>query len=87
MKKFFHVLFVVFSLYAAVALGEVKSLKTLVNKATEEEKKDLVKLLDQISLKPKKDPKTGKMVFEVTKIQKGSVFEREGLKLGDLVSQ
>ncbi len=82
--------FSVFSFLLFVGLSanaETKDLKKIITKATAVESEDLGRLLNQVTLVPAKDPQTGKTVFKVTKIEKGSVYEREGLKVGDLVTQ
>ncbi len=85
MKYLFFI--TVFSLigFSSFARAEVKDLGPIMKKASATE--SLSNLLEQISLAPAKDPKTGKNVFKVTKIKKGSVYEREGIKVGDLVTQ
>lgn len=62
------------------------SLAAIVNQAPSDEKSN-PKLLEQINLIPTTDPQTNKRVFKISRIQKGSLFERAGLKVGDLVSQ
>lgn len=64
----------------------VKDWNMLLSKATLQEKNDLGKVLQQIRMIPAKDPSTGKSVFKVIAVEKGSVFEREGVRTGDLIS-
>jgi len=71
----------------SAAFAEMKSVNAIMKKANAEEQKDLSKLLSQITLAPTKDPTSGKPVFKVIQITKGSIYEREGLKVGDLVLQ
>jgi hypothetical protein len=66
---------------------EVKNLNEIISKNDLSAKTDLSTLLSQLTLKPIKNPKTGKSLFQVTKIDKGSVWEKSGLKVGDLVTQ
>lgn len=63
----------------------IKNLSDSVAQATSKEKKDMGKLLTDISLAPAVDPKTGRNVLQVASIAKGSVYERTGIKVGDLV--
>ncbi|NJL26014.1 MAG: hypothetical protein HC902_13170 [Calothrix sp. SM1_5_4] len=71
---------------AAGNASEVKDWNTLLSKATPQERGDLGKVLQQIRMVPAKDPATGKSVFKVMAVEKGSVFDREGVRAGDLVS-
>lgn len=78
--------------FALILLGSVSfagthDLNATLAKASAEEKSDLTKLLQQISMVPSKDPQTGKSIFKVTKVEKGSFWEKQGYKVGDLVSQ
>lgn len=69
------------------AIGEVKNLNDIISKKDLAAQTNLSALLAQIKLKQVKDPKTGKSLFQVTKIEKGSVWEKSGLKVGELVKQ
>jgi hypothetical protein len=63
-------------------------------KATPEEQKDLGTLLQQIRIVPAKDssgkiildPQTGNSILRVMAVEKGSVYDREGVRVGDLIS-
>lgn len=72
--------------FALHAHAEIKQLNDILSKATAEETQNLPKLLQQIQLSPTKDPKTGQSVMKVVKVEKGSLFDREGVKVGDLLS-
>lgn len=77
----------VFSLLfvGGVAKAEIKIWDDLLAKAASEEKNDLGKILQQIRMVSAKDPRTGQSVFKVVAVEKGSVFDREGVKVGDLL--
>lgn len=68
------------------AQAEIKSLDAILAKATPQETNDLGRLLQQIRIVPAKDPATGKSVFKVMAVEKGSVYEREGVRVGDFLS-
>ncbi len=87
MKNLINLILGISLILCSVTKAEIKSLTNIMAKANIEEKKDLPKLLEQITLVPTNDPKTNKTVMKITGIHKGSVYEREGLKVGDLVSQ
>ncbi len=61
--------------------AEPKNLNTVMAKATPQELNDLSLLLKQITLKP-----AGNSLMEVVRVEKGSVYDREGIKVGDLLS-
>lgn len=69
-----------------IANAEIKRLDDILAKATPEESKDLGSLLKQIRMVPATDPETGSSVFKVMAVERGSVYEREGVEVGDLVS-
>ena len=81
--------FLVFLFASIVSLysfsSEIKYLDDIMNKATKEEKKDLVNLLKQIRFLPSPSKKSGRSLMKVTFVEKGSVFEREGIQVGDFV--
>lgn len=70
-----------------VTIRELKNLNDIISKNDLSAQTDLSTLLAQITLKPARDPKTGKSLFQVTKIEKGSAWEKSGLKVGDLVTK
>jgi len=78
-------LFSSFMIFGVFAYAEVKDLNVVIAKGTPVEAKDLGKLLGQILLVPAKIQRSNQSVFKVTKVEKGSVFEREGIRVGDLV--
>lgn len=66
---------------------KIKYLNDVFAKATPEDFKDQEKLLEQLTFSPShKDSTTGVQIFKVTNVVKGSLFEREGLKVGDLIA-
>lgn len=71
---------------AAIANAELKRFDEVLSKATPQEKSDLGNLLKQIRMVPAKDPKTGQDAFKVVAVEKGSVYDREGIKVGDLLA-
>jgi len=73
-------------LFNFAAKADVRYLDDVIAMGTAEEQSDLAKLLGQIELKPTKDPQSGKFLFQVKKVEKGSVYDRAGLKVGDFVS-
>lgn len=82
--------FLTFALVVFVAIlaraSEIKHLDDITQQASVEEKSDLKRLLEQIQLAPERDPDTGKHVFRVTAVEPGSVYDRSGIKVGDLVA-
>lgn len=64
---------------------KLKYIQEALRHATADEKKDLTKLLDQIEVSPIKAKYKGKTVFKVRFVEKNSVFDRAGIKRGDLV--
>lgn len=71
---------------AVSANAAVRDWESLISKATPEEQSDPGKILRQIRIVPAKDPNTGKVLFKVVAVEKGSVFDREGVQVGDLLS-
>lgn len=67
--------------------AEIKNLNEIISKSNLSSQSDLATLLSQLTLKPVKDQKSGKSLFQVTKIEAGSIWEKSGLKVGDLVTQ
>lgn len=60
--------------------AEPKNLNDVLSKATPQEMHDLPKLLKQIRMEPVENS-----LMRVTEVEKGSVYEREGIKVGDLI--
>ena len=81
-------LFIAISIVIAAfgANAEIKNWDAIIAKATPQEKNDLGKVIQQIRMIPVKDPQSGKSVYKVMAVEKGSVFDREGIRVGDLVS-
>jgi hypothetical protein len=73
--------FLVMAHFSSFVHAEVKNLNDVMSKATPQELKDLPKLLKQIRMKP-----SGNAMMTVTAVEKGSVYDREGIKIGDLIS-
>lgn len=71
--------------FCSISNAKVKDISNYMDFATKEEKSDLIKLLQQIKLVPAKDPDSGRQVLKVASLDKGSVYDRIGLKVGDLV--
>ena len=87
MRPFKYLFLSVFLGFSISALGaEVKYLNDTIAKATPAEMSDLTKLLGQLSMVPEKDSKAGASVFRVRSVQKDSLWARNGIKAGDLVS-
>jgi type II secretory pathway component PulC len=74
-------IFVALSIFPLSSPAEPKNLNAVMAKATPQELNDLSLLLKQITLKP-----AGNSMMEVVRFEKGSVFDREGIKVGDLLS-
>lgn len=68
------------------AFAEVKDLDQALVKANLQETRDLASALKQIQMVPAKDPETGKSVMKVIKVERGSIYDRAGIKVGDLVA-
>ena len=82
MKLISYILFSMVLAVCSASFAKVQDLKTALAFAKNE---DLGKLLAQVTLVPTKEKQKGKMLFKVTKIEKGSTWERLGWKVGDLV--
>ncbi|HAG91870.1 MAG TPA: hypothetical protein DCL41_08365 [Bdellovibrionales bacterium] len=70
----------------AYSSNQVKDLNQIISKASTAEMANLGKLMQQIHLVPAKGPNGTKNVFKVVSVEKGSLYEREGIKAGDLVT-
>ena len=68
-------------------MAKVQDMNAMLTSATSEEKNDLAKLLMQVTLVPTGKKQGGKTLFKVTKVEKGSMWERQGLKVGDFALQ
>lgn len=84
MKKIIFCFGILTTIYGAPALAKVWDLNRVIKTADAAEKSDLAKLLSEISLKPE-NTSTASDLMRVTSIQAGSIFERAGIKVGDLV--
>jgi len=87
MKLFTLSVLTMFLSFSLQGRADIPSLNAMMEKATADEANDLDQLFDQISVVPTKDAKTGKTLYKVTKVEKGSVYEHEGVKVGDLVAE
>lgn len=74
-------------LFSPAAFAKIRNLNSVMAKATPEETANLTNLLKQVTLIPIKDPDTGRPMLKVSKVQKGSFWEKQGLKEGDLLSE
>ncbi len=87
MKNIFAITVASFLLFSAASLAKIRNLNLVMAKATPEETANLTNLLKQVTLTPIKDPNTGRPMLKVSKVQKGSFWEKQGLKEGDLLSE
>lgn len=71
--------------FAAKKTIKVKYIQDVMAHATASEKTDVKKLLEQIQVVPTKAKYKGKPIFKVQNVEKNSVYERAGIKKGDLV--
>ncbi len=66
---------------------QFKYLDDIMAKASPDDLKNMEKVLMQLSFAPShKDPTSGTQLFKVTMVEKGSIFEKAGLKVGDLIA-
>jgi hypothetical protein len=82
-----HILLALIIFTSVYTKAEIRSLKEIIEKASPAEKKDFATLLAGITVIPTHDPTIKNSLLKVVRVQKGSVYDREGLKVGDLVSQ
>ena len=87
MKLISYVLFSVILTVCAISSAKTQDMNAAISAATPQEKNDLFKLMTQITMVPTKETQNGKPLFKITKIAKGSFWERMGWKVGDFVSQ
>jgi hypothetical protein len=87
MKLFGYLVFSGIVICSSISIAKVQNLNVALAAASAEEKSDLAKLLKQVTMVPTQEKKDGKTLFKVTKIEKGSIWERLGWKVGDVVSQ
>ena len=87
MKLAYFFLFSFLFSFASGSMAKVQDMNAMLSFATVEEKSDLAKLLMQVSFVPTGRKQDGKNIFNVTKVKKGSMWERYGLKVGDQVLQ
>lgn len=85
--KYFFFLFSLILVVSSISLAKIQDMNATLRSATSEEKSDLAKLLTQITMVPTKEKQNGKVLFKVTKVEKGSMWEKLGWKVGDLVVQ
>lgn len=86
MKKFVILLSTLMILSLAIsAKVPVLYMGDIQAKATPEDTKNLKKYMDSMKWSPAhKEPGSGKQIFRVDFVEKGSFYEREGIKAGDL---
>jgi len=65
----------------------IKKLSEIISKNATTTKTTLSKLLSQLTLQPIQDTQSAHSFFKVIKVEKGSIWEKEGIKAGDLVAQ
>ena len=87
MKDIFVLMLASFLLFSSAAFAKIRNLNSVMAKATPEETANLTNLLKQVTLTPIKDPHTGRPMLKVSKVQKDSFWEKQGLKEGDLLSE
>lgn len=84
--KIIHFIFLAFCVpHLSFAKQTYKSLNELFADIPKNETQDMGKLMNQIRMVPVKNPKVESPVFKVVFVEKGSVFERKGVKVGDLM--
>ncbi len=87
MKNICYILFSMLVGFCSISSAKNHDMNTTLSQATNKEKSDLSKLLTQVTIVATKEKQNGKMLFKVTKVEKGSMWERLGWKVGDLVTQ
>jgi len=83
--KLFAILFFALCLYGQPTIAEYKDLNPIIKKAAKNGA-DLKQLLKAIKLEPTQKYEDGKRLIKVTHVQKGSVYDRGGVKVGDMVT-
>jgi threonine aldolase len=74
------------ALSALTANAAVRYMADLLEKATPTDAKELKTLRKKMESVPTmKDPETNQQFFEVTEVKEGSVYERAGVKKGDII--
>lgn len=71
---------------SAAHAPRVVCIDEITAKATPDEKAHISQLLNQIAFKEEKDPKTQQVTTRVIRVEKGSVYERNGVKVGDPIT-
>lgn len=72
--------------HAAKKAAEPVCIDDITAYAVKEEKARIEHLLQQVAFNSEFDPKTQKMVDRVIRVDKGSIYERKGLKVGDVIA-
>ena len=76
-----------FIAFAATPSTQIKYISDVIANASPEETKDLGKLLGQLSFVPAhKDQASGEQLFKITMVEKNSIYDKAGIKVGDLIS-
>ncbi len=73
------------TIFCHTAIAEIKSMDAVLKKMPAAEKKDLSALLQQIHFAPIKGASNSKPIFKIISVEKGSVWDKEGFKAGDMV--
>ncbi len=87
MKSISCCLFSLILAFSSLSVAKIQDLNESLSKATKDDTSNLGKLLTQVTMIPTKEKHNGKMLFKITKIEKDSLWERVGWKVGDLVAQ
>jgi hypothetical protein len=66
--------------------ADVKYIDDVMKHASNTDKKDRSKMINQIQTESYTDPKTGQAYQRVISVEKGSVFERAGVRKDDLLT-
>ncbi|MGE0526915.1 MAG: hypothetical protein AB7G93_12115 [Bdellovibrionales bacterium] len=68
------------------AQAEIKDMNAVMSAVLAEESVDLETILDEIQWTPVREPGSGQGIVKVTYVEKGSVWEQKGIKVGDLLA-
>ena len=85
MKNIFTALFLMSVSFAVSAKSEIRYMDDIAKELLADEK-DLGKVLQQFKTEPHKDPKTGVVLQKILWIEKGSAWEKVGIKVGDFLA-
>lgn len=82
MKLSYNLLLVFILSFSSISMAKTVDMNSLLASATSEEKNNLPNLLSQITLVPTKEKQAGKTLLKVKKVETGSFWEKQGVKLG-----